>query len=579
MSESKSWIKYTPYGGAGRVTGSCHHFEVTLKDGTKDYALEAGLFAGKYGRKHNTNIAHLAYKLDAAFATHAHVDHIGRFPYLYKLGYRGPIYATEPVIDLAINVLPDAGKIQEENYKYFLQKSGIRNKTILAEVGLEPLYTSKDATDTLSLFRTVERGKVVKVDECLEVTFYNAGHGLGSSSILLNFNNGEETYRVFYSGDIGQNNPILKKRVDSMKKDIDLVIMESTYADRDHTSREDDYKLYRETLAETYLNGGNSIIPAFTSGRTQELWYLSHNDMISNDDEIAQTLKKIPFYVDTFLGVSSTHVYARHPEEFKASAARAMKNPKTNPFYYPNLHFCQEQDDSKDLTMHHNNYAVFSAAGMCTAGRILYHLEKDLPNPKSAVIIPGYQAEGTLGRLLVEGAKQVKIHGEVVNVRAKIVHLTGFSAHADRNELKKWLAQFEKGTYILGLAHGEPYPQQILKDDLAKSGIIEADKVELLSYGKTYHLYKGGYDITTFSVENDEPIVKVEQYEMIKKQDICKMEDVRDAIRSVWDDPFDAHALQLLGKLEQEILAEIKKAKYQRKRQAKPNAKYRKLEN
>ena len=571
--DNSSWIRYIPHGGADDVTGSAHEFVLDTQDGDMHYLVDAGMFAGQKGRKFNTNIAHLVKKLCAIVVTHAHVDHIGRLPYLYRLGYRCPIYATEAVIDLASKVLPDAGKIQEENYKFFLQKSGIRNKTILDEAGIEPLYTAKDGADTVGLFESVCRGKTIKVDKYLEVYFYNAGHALGSSSILLTFNNGKgETYRVLYAGDIGQNNPILKQRKDIFKKNIDLVLMESTYAGREHCSRKESWNEFRETAATAIVKGGNVVIPAFAVGRTQEILYLYYEDMMKNNDWVAEVFRRTPVFVDSLLAVSATEIFRRHPEEFKASAFRAMKNKSNNPFNFPQLSFCPDVDDSKRLTQEKNNYVVFTAAGMCTAGRVLYHLEKDLPNPNSAVIIPGYQAEGTLGRQLVEGARQVKIHGETINVRAKIVNATGFSAHADQEELKKWLTHIEKG-YVLGLVHGEPESQKVLKDSIVEDGIVDEEKIELVAYGKVYYLYKGGYRITTYSIEPDSSIKNLRPHEAVKKKEVCMMEHIRDVVQSILDDPYDYESLQILSALERELNAELKKMKFKR-RQGKPNKRY-----
>jgi len=566
----RSWLTVTPFGAAGGVTGSCNYVEVTATDGSlHGYMVDAGLFAGKNSRKMNTNISFLAKKIKAAFATHPHVDHIGRFPYLYRQGYRGPIYATEPAIDLAAKVLPDAGKIQEENYKFFLQKSGLKNKGLIAEIGMGPLYTAKDGTDVMELFVPVERGETVKVDDYCEACFYNAGHGFGSASVMLTLTNGEESHKLYFSGDIGQNSPLLKARKDSFKTDVDFVFMESTYADRFHRPRKESWEELREISATTLLNGGNVVHPCFSAGRTQSIWFLYYLDMMTRNDWIADVFRKTIFHIDSQLSVLATRVFSKHPEEFNAKAARAMKDPDNNPFCCEQLEFCLDVEESKVLTSQKNNYVVFSAAGMCNAGRVLYHLEKDLPNPNSAVIFTGYQAEGTLGRQLIEGAKQVKIHGESVFVRAKVASITGFSDHVDQDGLVKWLKNIEEG-YTLFIGHGEPEPQEVLKTRLIEEDIISEDKVELLGYGKCYHLYKGGFEVTTFSTDTKKEVVHVDQKDTLLRKEICKLEHFHELVSSVLEDPFDSDALQLLHTLEQEINAELARCKKKR-RQGKPN--------
>lgn len=570
LSEKSSWIRLVPFGGADTVTGSCYCVEETTVEGKVNcYLVDCGLFIGKNSKKLNTNIAHLANKVDAIFVTHGHVDHVGRIPYIYKLGYRGPIYATRPARELAKIRLLDCAKIQDIEYKQFLKKAGLRNKNIISQIGMEPFYTTEDVINVMDQFKDVERGQTIKVSDSLEVCFYNAGHELGSSSIMLTFSHGEETYRLYFSGDVGQDNVLLKKRVDSFKENVDLVVMESTYANRFHREKDESWKELRETAANALKKGGNVVFPTFAVGRTQEILYLFYKDMVENDDWIADIFRHTPVFVDSCMAVQAMEKFRKFSKEFKASAYALMADENNNPFYFPNLTLVAEAEDSKKVTAMSNNYVVFSAAGMCNAGRVLFHLEKDLPNPNSAVIFTGYQAEGSLGRYIIDGGKQAKIHGETYDVRAKIASINAFSAHVDQDGLLKWLGKIQKG-YKLFLGHGEPEPQETLKEKLIESEMLAEDDIELMAYGKSYSLYKGGFDVTSFSVDSQLSAVSEHRSQNNKKK-ISEVERIHECIMSIMEDVFEPAALRLLNALEREINAELVKCRRKKKRQSKPN--------
>jgi len=566
-SANKSWIKFTPLGGANTVTGSCSLITITVGKEERSYMVDCGLFTDKEDSKFNTNIAGVMDKVRAIFATHAHVDHIGRLPYAYKLGYYGPIYATSPVKALARIVLNDSARIQEQEYYELMRKLKIRNQKFIDQINLSPLYTVHDAEQVMHQFVSVERNKKVRVDEFLEVEFFNAGHALGSSSIMLNFNNGKETYRLYFSGDIGQNNPILKMRRDSLKKDVDYVFMETTYAGRYHPKREESWNELRELVAKTIKKGGNVILPAFAVGRTQEILYLYYKDIQENDDWVARTLRKTPVYVDSYMTVLATQEFRRFPNELKEPVQRLFAEGNCDPFDFPQLTMVASAEASKELTQNSNNYVVISSAGMCNAGRVLYHLVKDLPNPRSTIIFTGYQAEGTLGRQIIEGKKMVKINGKPINIRANIASIRAFSAHVDNPGLIKWLEKIENG-YTLFLGHGEPDMQKDLKSELVSRGLVSKHNIELSTLGKSYYLHKDSVDIVKL------PATQIpECAEMHAKDRLKEIERIRNFLQVTPTNCLDSETIRLIQALENRLTREITRAKKAAKCQAKPNRK------
>lgn len=564
-----SWIKVTPYGGANTVTGSCYLVEATIYGKKRNYLVDCGLFSEKDKNKLNTNIAKIANSIEAVFVTHAHIDHIGRLPYLYKLGYRGKIYSTEPVKRLSKILLLDSANIQEREYLQVIQKLKVKNQSFINEMGIKPLYAVFDAEAVMELFSVVEKGREIAVDDYVKVCFYNAGHALGSASIMLTINNGHETYRLYFSGDIGQSNPLLKKRVDSYKKDVDFVFMESTYGSRSHPKRSESWRQLRELVANTILEGGNVIFPAFAVGRTQEILYLYYKDMMENDDWVTDVFKKTPVFVDSNMAVQATREYKKFIGEFKDNVKKLITNSKSTPFDFPQLTMIEEAKDSKEL-MTRDNYIVFSAAGMCNAGRVIYHLEKDLPNPKSAVIFTGYQAYGTLGRQIIDGATSVKIHSKDVPIKAKVASINGFSAHADSAGLIKWLGKIQSG-YTLFLEHGEPEAQEVLKDKLIARGYFSEDKIELMELGKSYSLYKGGYQVREADVQKSENCH--DETDITIDQKLCDLERMRNFLANTPTSALDSETIRILKALETRVELTITKTKKSKKKQAKPNKK------
>lgn len=565
---NNSWIKLTSFGGANQVTASCHMITVMSKkeEVLRRYLVDCGLPQGKDFTPPE-NISSYVGEITAVFLTHAHLDHSGRLPYLYKLGYRKPIYSTEGTKKLAAHLLLDSARIQEEEYANKLKRNG---KKLLDLTGIKPLYSEHDAENVMNYFREIERNEEVVIDEYLKVKFYNAGHMLGSASIMFMLSNGEEDYKIYFSGDIGQNNPILKRRIDSPKNEVDFVVMESTYAGREHPERETSWMELRSTVASTILNGGNVVFPAFAVGRTQELLYLLYKDMKENDDWVTKVLKSTPIFVDCVLAINATEVFKEMTEEFTLKMREMLKEDE-NPFAFHNLHISYTPEQSMAIAERKEPSIIFSASGMCVAGRILWHLKNNLRDPKSTIIFTGYQSEGTLGRLLVDGEKIVNLHGCSMMVKAKIEHIGGFSAHADENELLKWLSKIEKG-YVLFLAHGNPADQEQLKQRLVDEEDIFPDDIELLSPNKEYYLYKGQFYEKKFTPPN--LLEKDGHNKKFDKKTCKKILRLRELLQTINED-HDVLRIAELKNLELSVKEDIKilegREKKRTKHECKPN--------
>lgn len=490
-----SWVKVRSYGGANTVTGSAHEIVATIDDYDYCYLVDCGLFQGSFVKKHpeiNFNLREVANDINGVFVTHAHIDHIGRLPALHRWGFDGPIYATYPVCEIAAPMLADCAHIQLEEYLYNSEKELLKKQKSEAYKDVELLYELEDAEDVMRQFKPVETNKEIVVNDHLTVVFYDAGHGLGSSSIKMIFNNGEETFTLLFSGDLGNhNNPILKEVDNPYILNVDAVYCETTYAGRFHASLTENWREIRELIAETLLNGGKVLLPAFAFGRTQELLYLFFYDMFVTNDEISKVFREHTINVDSPLAIELTKIFEHFPDEFNPKVKEFMKQKGNRPFNFSNLVFVREKEDSIALQYSSEPSIIIAAAGMCEAGRVRFHLQSILEREDSLIVFTGYQAEGTLGRRILDGYDLVSIYKSPYHVKAKIVELNTLSSHADQNGIIDWLNNIEPG-YMLFLAHGEKENQEQFKTLLERFGSFSS--VECISTNAEYRLSDGGFN-------------------------------------------------------------------------------------
>lgn len=428
-------------GGAKTVTGSSY----IIKDDDFTIMVDCGMFQGKeeLRNRNSMNLIYAPDKIDVLLLTHAHIDHSGLIPKLIKEGFKGKIYSTKATADLCAIMLPDSAHIQEMDIKWINR----RNKKLDRPL-VQPLYTVADAEKAIEYFETIPYGEKRQIHPKVHVCFHDAGHILGSAFIEVWVESKGKQKKIVFSGDLGPKGQAIIRDPEIID-DADFLLIESTYGNRLHKSKDDTYQEFKNIILQSINNNGNIIVPAFAIERTQEIIYTLAK-MIKNND-----IPPIPVYVDSPLAVSATEIFRDNPECFDRET-RAMLSFGQSPLDFESLHFVRTTEESKALATMEKGAMIISASGMCTAGRIRYHLRENLYNPHSSVIFVGFQAEGTLGRRIVDGADRVRIDGEDIAVRATIHTLGGFSAHGDQRGLKEWVANINNPNLKVFVVHGEP---------------------------------------------------------------------------------------------------------------------------
>ena len=488
-------MNITFLGATKMVTGS----NFLIEGAGKKFLVDCGMYQGK-ATDEMENEAPFLYDvkdIDFMLLTHAHIDHSGRIPKLYNEGFRGPIYATKATCDLCSIMLPDSGHIQEQENEW---KNNKRKRK--GQKQQPPLYTAEEAIKSLEIFHPVKYDEIIDIDENIHVRFNDAGHMLGSAIIEVWVNEDGKTTKTVFTGDLGNNDiPLLASP--TMIDDADYLVMESTYGDRLHVGTDDKAQVFLDIVSETLDNGGTVVVPSFAVGRTQEILY--ELNMIKEEkskdpkfQEEYEKLMKVPVYVDSPLAISATEVF-RENEDLFDDETKAIMERGDNPLEFPGLKFTRTADESKALNESNEPSIIISASGMCEVGRIKHHLKHNIWNPKSTILFVGYQAPGTLGRTIVDGAKKVKIFGEEFSVEARVEYIEGYSGHADQEWLLNFVYSFIKKPKHIFLVHGEPNGQLVLKNKIVENTNIP---VTIPGYGEKYTLD----DNLTMEKKYEEPI-------------------------------------------------------------------------
>ena len=479
-------------GGARSVTGS----SFIIKDEDFSIMVDCGMFQGKseLRKRNQLELIYAPKKIDALILTHAHIDHSGLIPKLVKHGFYGNIYATKATADLCSVMLPDSAHIQEMDVKWINKK----NKK-LGRDKVEPLYCVEDAEKSLKNFVPVEYGSIIQIHPRIEIRFRDAGHILGSAIVEMWIDEKGEKTKIVFSGDLGPRGQAIIRDPEVID-DADILLIESTYGNRLHKNKKDTYNEFKDIILESYNASGNIIIPAFAIERTQEIIYTLAK-LIKEQD-----IPEIPVYIDSPLAISATEIFRNNQQCFD-SETRQILMSGDSPLDFSSLHFSRTTDESRRLNDEARGAIIISASGMCTAGRIKYHLQNNLYKPNSSVIFVGYQAEGTPGRRLVDGAKQLRLYGKDVTVRAKIHTLGGFSAHADRNGLLEWLGNIDNPDLKVFVVHGEEESSLSLADAIQEKYGFTA---MVPNWGEIFDLNTMMSSIATYGIKDSYSSVDIE---------------------------------------------------------------------
>ena len=434
-------MKLSFLGANHEVTGSC----TLLEAAGRHILIDCGMEQGKDVYE-NQSLPVDPAEVDAVLVTHAHIDHSGQLPLLVKQGFRGKIYCTRPTLELCSIMLRDSAHIQEFEAEWKNRK-GRRSGAEL----VEPAYTVQDAEAAMEQFVGVEYDRRKEIAPGIGVRFTDVGHLLGSASIEVWVTEGQSTAKLVFSGDIGNlSQPILKDP--TYLTEADYVVMESTYGNRNHGPRPDYIGELSGIIQRTFDRGGNLVIPSFAVGRTQEMLYFIRE---IKERGLVQGHGNFPVYIDSPLAIEATHIFRSSDENCFDEATRALLDKGIDPIGFPGLRVSVTSDESRLINSDNTPKVIISASGMCEAGRIRHHLKHNLWRKECTILFVGYQAAGSLGRVLLEGATNVKLFGEEIEVRAEITQLTGMSGHADQTGLLRWVEHFDQKPRRVFVVHGE----------------------------------------------------------------------------------------------------------------------------
>lgn len=452
------------YGASRQVTGSC--FLLTVDN--LNVLIDCGLAQGTDERTIGNGLPFKAESIDYVLLTHAHIDHSGKLPLLAKEGFKGTVYATSATMELASIMLLDSAHIQESEAEWKSRKNKRSGKD-----KVDPIYDTQDANAILAMFQSLEYDKIYTLSENVHFRFIDAGHLLGSASIEVWAKENNKTEKIVFSGDIGNfDQPIIKDP--EYLESADYVVMESTYGDRLHSEAKvtilERAKMLADIINRTFNRGGNVVIPSFAVGRTQEILYLIRIIM-----ERGYVNYQIPVFVDSPLSVKATNIFSKAIKgDYYDEEAQALVDKGINPISFPSLVTITDVQDSIALNSRKESSVIISSSGMCDAGRIKHHLKHNLYRKESTVVFVGYQAEGTLGRNLVDGTEHVTIFGEQIDVKAEITSLPGLSGHADQKGLINWITAFKQKPKMVFVVHGDKMVAPFFASMLTKQYQLQA---------------------------------------------------------------------------------------------------------
>ncbi len=546
-------MKITFLGATRTVTGS----NILVETNTKKFIMDCGLYQGQKKEEMMNSDTFLfnPNEIDFVLLSHAHIDHSGRIPKLYVDGYRGPVYATKATCDLCGIMLPDSGYIQESEMEWLNRKRRREGKP-----ELPPLYTYDDAINTLGLFESVAYDEMFQIDSNIRVRFRDAGHMLGSSIIEVWIKENGKEQKIVFTGDLGNNDiPLLREHVDI--DDADILITESTYGGKTHDNKGSRALKFLNVVSETLEKGGNVIIPSFAVGRTQEILYEIQKTKQSDDEEFKRKFDEVlnaKVYVDSPLATSATEVFLKNLDCLDEEVQQDLREGK-KPLEFHGLRFTQSVDESKELNATANQSIIISASGMCEVGRIKHHLKHNLWRSDSTILFVGYQAVGTLGRKIVDGAKNVKLFGEEITVNANVKYIEAYSGHADQDGILKFIDKFTSKPKQIYVVHGEEENALALAEAIKNQFGIP---VEVPSYGDVYEI---DLDRIKKTAELKSPIadafirlMALEKMQTLKEEldDMTSM--LNEDLRQETNDTKVKELMEKLKKLEDQIVEILK---------------------
>ena len=530
-------IRVTCLGGVGSVTGSSYLIESAVG---KKVLVDCGLFQGgrQLEKRNRESWPFNPAELDVVFLTHAHIDHSGRIPKLFKEGFRGRVITSPPTAELCEIMLLDAGHIQEMDAEWQNRKNKRQNKKLIY-----PLYTQEDAEACLLLLSPVERDQVVKVEPGIKARLRNAGHILGSSILELWIEDDAGQIKIVFSGDLGNKNQLIVKNPHEVF-DAQYLFLESTYGDRLHRSTEESKQELLEAIKYSVSQGEKIMIPAFAVERTQEIIYLLA------EFHRAGLLPDIPVYLDSPLAIKATRIFRRN-KKYYDEEARALVDQGHDPFNLPNLKFTESTEDSIAINKYQNSAIVIAGNGMCTAGRIKHHFKHNLWRKGASLVIVGFQAAGTTGRRIVDGAKSIRVFGEPVAVRAKVYTIGGFSAHADQKDLLGWVSHFRSQPKVFAV-HGEKEASESLAQKIREQFGLEVhvpqwkEKLSLRAREATYEKLEPAAKVesqalmlnTIADLEKElkaltERVKATQADDQIAEEELDRLKSIQDEIHSI----------------------------------------------